>query len=68
MATQKDYKIIANIIKQEYARHCIDEIDSQINTRGRLIVTRIALSIADYFADSNLWFNRDTFMKACGIE
>lgn len=68
MATQKDYKAIAGIIKHEHARHCIDGLDTQINTRGRLVVHRIALDIASYFASRNEWFNRSTFLDACEIE
>ena len=69
MAIQKDYKAIADIIKREYIRHCADEINTlQVNTRGRLVTSRIAMNIADYFASHNEWFNRNMFLDACGIE
>lgn len=69
MAVKKDYEIIAGILRQEYARYCVDEIDTlQVNTRGRLVTSRIALNIADYFASNSKWFNRNTFLDACGIE
>ena len=63
MAIQKDYKAIANIIRQEYTR--FDDIENNIGAKGA--ITTIAFNITEYFASKNKWFNRDTFINECGI-
>ncbi|KKN73085.1 hypothetical protein LCGC14_0403940 [marine sediment metagenome] len=63
MAIQKDYKAIAGIIKQEWTR--FDNVEDSIDAKGAM--TTIAFNISEYFYSKNKWFNRGTFINACGI-
>ncbi len=63
MATRKDYKAIASIIKQEWTR--FDNVEDSVNPKGA--ITTIAFNIAKYFDSKNEWFNRDTFIRECGV-
>lgn len=65
MAIQKDYKAIAEIIRQEYIRF---DNTGEDDSEGKQAITNIAFDIADYFASKNEWFNRNTFMDVCGID
>ena len=65
MATQKDYKAIAGIIRQEYARF---DNTGENDYEGQHAIRCVTVNIANYFASRNEWFNRNTFLDACGIE
>lgn len=62
MAIQKDYKAIAEIIRQEYTRY---DNTGEDDSEGRQAITNIALSIASYFEGANPWFNKTQFLMAC---
>lgn len=64
MAVQKDYKAIAGIIKTEFTRL---DMTGHEQASGRGALTTIAFNIAEYFNSRNEWFNRDTFIRECGI-
>jgi hypothetical protein len=63
MAIQKDYKAIAEIIRQEYTR-----FNRAIEMGEHQTVTNIALNIANYFEGANPWFNKTQFLMACEFE
>lgn len=56
MLTRKDYKAIAEIIKANTNNEC---------AAGAY---NIGLELADYFAKDNPRFDKDKFLKACGLE
>jgi len=64
MAIQKDYKAIADIIKCGYTSY---DNTGEDDTEGKYAIANVAINIAYYFAQNNEWFNRDAFIKACGI-
>ena len=64
MAVQKDYKAIADIIRQEYTRY---DNTGENDLEGKLAAAGIAANIAYYFAEKNKFFNQDTFISECGI-
>ena len=64
MAIQKDYKAIASIIKCGYTSY---DNTGEDDTEGKYAIANIAINIAEYFASKNKWFNRDTFIRECGI-
>jgi len=65
MATQKDYKAIAEIIRREYTRF---DNTGEDDTEGKQAIANITINIANYFAGANLWFNRNMFLIACEFE
>ena len=65
MLTKKDFKAVAEIIKVANIGH--------LNSHGRPTACKFAIDgitrkLADYFATQNLRFDRERFMKACGLE
>ncbi|KKN69807.1 hypothetical protein LCGC14_0437530 [marine sediment metagenome] len=62
MVTKKDYKAIAKAIYQneESTPHLEDITD-------RLFHRSLVEDLADYFATDDPRFNRDKFLKACGL-
>ena len=64
MAVQKDYKAIAKIIKTEYTRF---DNTGENDDEGKHAITSITFNMAEYFNSRSEWFNRDTFIRACGI-
>ena len=65
MVTQKDYKAIAGIIRQEYTRF---DNTGEDDSEGKQAVANIALNIANHFETANPWFNRTQFLMACEFE
>lgn len=64
MLNEKDYKAIAEIIKDAgngvyYSCGCIRE--------PMMLVSHFAPQIADYFTQNDLNFDRDKFLKGCGV-
>lgn len=57
MLTKKDFKAVAEIIDYDGDRHYYD----------RHTCEEIAKQLADYFATQNPRFDRERFMKACGL-
>jgi len=57
--TAKDYRAIAAILAGDLA--------TAANEGERLKVRGIALSLADYFAQTNARFDRTTFYAAVGV-
>lgn len=64
MLSRKDYKAIAEIIKQEFT--AFDDTGED-DYEGKHATISISKRLADYFAAENPQFNRDRFMKACGL-
>lgn len=71
MFTKKHYKAIAEIIKSEYMRY---DGTGENDYEGKDTVGCIAGKLADYFEQNNprcektnTGFNRNRFMKACGL-
>lgn len=64
MATRKDYKAIAKIIKYEYIRF---DNRGENDYEGKHAVICITQNICNYYAQIDEWFNRDTFLRECGI-
>lgn len=61
--TKKDYELIAGIISNSiYTATKFKE------EQGRGWVEHIALEFAESLATTNPRFNRDLFLKACGVE
>ena len=65
--TRKDYQLIADVFQRNriYDSFIFDE-----EARGSAYraASRVAYDLADALALDNPRFNRDTFLKACGIE
>lgn len=55
--TRKDFELIAGVIKGQRKPHNDTET-----------IEELAREMADALADTNDRFNRDTFLKACGVE
>lgn len=64
MLTKKDFKAVAEIIDD--IRPIFSQSTREDMGRTRAC-TRIAKSLADYFATQNLQFDRERFMQACGL-
>ena len=60
MAIQKDYKAIANIIKETPI-----DIDTDTTTTVERFRFNIAQNIANYLASRNEFFNKNTFLDTC---
>ena len=54
MITKKDYKAIAEIIEE--------------HLRNKEVCLPFANELADYFEKDNEKFDKDRFLKACGVE
>ena len=64
MTTRKDYKAIANILNY----HIRYNANADGNEDGSLDVCEaITEELANYFAADNPHFNREKFLKACGV-
>lgn len=65
--TAKHFKDIAKIIRKP-----VQEIDNEFSYENqelpRVILIQLACDLADYFKGENPRFDKDKFMKACGIE
>jgi len=60
--TKKDYELIANVIHQaKYTANIMGPDCSRI-------YRKIAVDMADRLAGNNSRFDRDKFLKACGVE
>ena len=64
MLTKKDFEAVAEIIAEDYACY---------NGPGGAgicgdVLADISDKLADYFATQNPRFDRERFMKACGLE
>ena len=67
MLTKKDFKAVAEIIKNSH--RAFEDIDSSFYAGGRFDGAEIiADKMADYFATQNPRFDRNQFMQACGLE
>ena len=64
MLTKKDFKAVAGIIKASIDVTIIYSTTEPNTT----IKGNIAIDLADYFATQNPRFDRNRFMKACGLE
>ena len=63
MLTKKDFKAVTEIIKA-----CIDVTVIYSTTEPNTTIKGIlAKDLADYFATQNPQFDRERFMKACGL-
>ena len=69
MATsKKDYIAVARIIASEIEPYKDTNNDEGVDTSpADVAIERIANRLADYFRSDNQLFNRDRFLKACGI-
>jgi len=66
--TKKDYEAISAIVRREW-NLTPDTNDQDAYRRGRANgIFLIALYLADYLEKDNPLFDRDMFVKACGIE
>ena len=65
MLTKKDYVAIAEIIENEY--NLFDDTGED-DTEGKHATRSIAGKLADYFEQDNSRFDRERFMKACGLK
>ena len=59
MATKKDYKAIAEIIKNNYEVSTVPV---------KLVLQDMTDQFAQYFISNNPRFNRQKFVAACGID
>lgn len=64
MFTRQHYKAIAEIIRFEYTAF---DGTGEDDYEGKLTIRNITNNLADYFADDNPLFNRQKFLKACGL-
>ena len=62
MITQKDFKAVAEIIRDS---HHYDSCGQQMSN---VCFKRAAKRFADYFATQNQRFDRNRFMKASGLD
>lgn len=62
MLTKKHFKAVAEVIKSQIMQYYIQERHACANG-----VESIAYHLADYFATQNPRFDRERFMKACGL-
>ena len=65
MLTKKDFKAVAEIIEDnttEIDGDCLKYNHYQVVSRNSLV-----MELADYFATQNPRFDRERFMKACGL-
>ena len=57
--TRKDYEAIAERIARSVDKYQYDE--------GKNILAELVEDLAEEFAEENSRFNRDLFVKACGL-
>lgn len=65
MVTKKDFEAVANIIEDNAT-----EIDGDCLAFSHYIIiprNTLIMELADYFAEQNPNFNREKFIKACGL-
>ena len=62
--TRKDFKLIASVLWGEKPIEPLDEVDDAYMFKWKCIVTEFA----ERLAKTNNAFNREKFLKACGIE
>lgn len=62
MVTRKDYKAIAEIIKQEYTRF---DNTGEDDYEGHHTLLCVVAKLAHYFAANNPRFDREKFLQAC---
>lgn len=60
MVTKKDFKAIADIVKQACGIYDKQEVSGEI-------AYDISHNLADYFATQNPYFDRQKFLDACGL-
>ena len=68
MFIRQHYKAIAEIIKSNNAASAIPEKSKAFDRGVRSAGRWIAGGLADYFASDNPLFDRNKFMKACGLD
>ena len=61
MLTKKDFKAVAEIIKDSY------NYDWCGREMSKVCFNRVAKRFANYFATQNPRFNRQKFLDACGL-
>lgn len=66
MLTRKDFKAVAEIIKGSLPQDKTSQNDYLCGKRDALWWA--ADDLADYFATQNPRFDRDRFMRACGLD
>lgn len=64
MLMEKDFKVIAEIIKVEYTAF---DGTGENDYEGKHATNSIAGRLADYFAGQNPRFDRKRFLDACGL-
>jgi hypothetical protein len=64
--TKKDYKAIADVIKNELDLN-IDNPNMPINYNCRLILKSVARDLATIFQSKDNKFDRDEFLAICGL-
>jgi len=64
MLTKKDFKAVVEIMKSEYTRY---DNTGEDDGEGKDTVGCIAGKLSDYFTTQNPRFDRERFMKACGL-
>ena len=65
--SKKDYRRIAQILKQEFKNAYIKDEIYQENQKASPVVAEIYWQLIDYFESENPKFNRDYFEKATTI-
>ena len=64
LSKKGDYKVIAEIINMEFTAF---DNTGEDDYEGKHATTSIARRLADYFERNDSRFDRDQFMKACGL-
>lgn len=71
--TRKDFELIARAVR--HARPTVSPADHRSGSRGWAVVSaghmtanHVALFLADELAATNPRFDRERFLKACGVE
>jgi len=62
MLTQKDFKTVAEIVRKS------KDLIITYSTAKPYVKCDVVDNLADYFATQNPRFDRDRFMRVCGLE
>ena len=65
MLTKKDFKAVAEIVTR---LHPAKSKTGDFNKGENFALKNVAIKLADYFTTQNPRFDRNRFMKACGLE
>ena len=67
MMTAKDFNAIASIFNK-YAQKTTKMNKCNIEADGFKLISRVTEDLIDYFKTTNAKFDKDKFLKACGVE